>query len=127
MLTEAMLTLTSYTTMQGKYGLLSPVTGPINAVCGKPVRVPPSYHFHWDKHLRRGLDTVFFQTEICLGERHTTGVSPEEHHPHLAPLHGPAPNLQRRVAPQGPEANRRGQDSRVGNSRAGWDKGVADP
>ena len=89
-----MLMLTSYTAMECKYGLLSQVTSPTNAVCSKPGRVSPSYHLHSDKHLHRGLYTVFFQKEICLGKRHTTRVSPEEH-PCLTPLPGPAPNQQR--------------------------------
>lgn len=109
MLTEAMLTLTSYTATECKYGLLSQVTSPINAVCGMAVRVLPSYRLQSDKHLHRGLYAVFFQMEICWGKRHT--VSPEEH----PWLHTCCTCLLL----HGPEANSRGQDIRVGNSQDG--------
>jgi len=125
MLTEAMLTLTSYTATECKYGLLSQVTSPINAVCGKPVRVSPSYPSHSDKHLHRGLYTVFFQREICHGKRHRSGVSPEEH-PCLTPRHGRAPTPPRSCSAW-TEAGRRGQHIQAGNSPGAWDKGVAAP
>lgn len=114
MLTEAMLTLTSYIAMECKYRLLSQGASPINAVCGKPVWVPPSYHLHADKHLHRGLHTAFFQKEICLGEKKTARASPEEC-PCVTTLHGLAPNLPYSCA----LTWTRDQDIHIGNSQGG--------
>lgn len=83
MLTEAMLTPTSYAAPRCKYGLLSQGTAPRKAWAGfSPL--------HADKHPHTGLCPLFLQ--MCLGKRDSDGVFPGG--TPVLPLPCPAPSQQ---------------------------------